>query len=54
MPKASEFAAAGMWADRDDLSNPTEYVGKLREHLQPGGTILKEVALLNAVEFKPE
>ena len=36
-PKASEFAAAGMWADRDDLSNPTEYVGKLREHLQPGG-----------------
>lgn len=29
-PKASEFAAAGMWADRDDLSNPTEYVGKLR------------------------
>ena len=29
-PKAVEFAAAGMWADRDDLSDPTEYVRKLR------------------------
>ena len=28
--KASEFAAAGMWADREDLSDPTAYVGKLR------------------------
>ena len=38
MPKAGEFAAAGMWADHDDLSNPTEYVGKLREHLRSTGT----------------
>ncbi|MDD2456251.1 MAG: type II toxin-antitoxin system prevent-host-death family antitoxin [Kiritimatiellae bacterium] len=29
-PKASEFAAAGMWADRDDLVNPTEYITRLR------------------------
>ena len=29
-PKASEFAAAGMWADREDLANPTEHVRKLR------------------------
>ena len=28
--KASEFAAAGMWADRDDLANPTDHVRKLR------------------------
>ena len=28
--KASEFAAAGMWADRDDLENPTDHVRKLR------------------------
>lgn len=30
-PKASDFAAAGMWADRDDLADPTAYVGKLRQ-----------------------
>ena len=29
-PKASQFAAAGMWADRDDLRDPTAYVRKLR------------------------
>ena len=29
-PKAAEFAAAGMWADREDLADPTAYVGKLR------------------------
>ena len=29
-PKASEFAAARMWADRADMTNPTAYVGKLR------------------------
>ena len=29
-PKASEFAAAGMWADRADMADPTAYVGKLR------------------------
>ena len=29
-PKASEFAAAGMWADREDLADPTAYVRKLR------------------------
>jgi len=29
-PKAREFAAAGMWADRADLENPTEAVRKLR------------------------
>lgn len=28
--KASEFAAAGMWADRDDLADPTAFVGRLR------------------------
>lgn len=30
-PKASELYAAGMWADRDDLSDPTAYVRKLRQ-----------------------
>ena len=30
-PKASDFVAAGMWADRDDLTDPTEYVCKLRQ-----------------------
>ena len=29
-PKAGEFAAAGMWADREDLADPTAYVRKLR------------------------
>ncbi len=29
-PKASEFAAAGMWADREDLANPLDHVRKLR------------------------
>ena len=29
-PKACELAAAGMWADREDLADPTAYVGKLR------------------------
>ena len=29
-PKAADFAAAGMWADRDDLSDPVRYVRKLR------------------------
>ena len=29
-PKAAEFAAAGMWANREDLSDPTDYVRKLR------------------------
>ena len=29
-PKAGEFAAAGMWADRDDLGDPAAYVRKLR------------------------
>ena len=29
-PNASDFAAAGMWADRDDLANPTEYIARLR------------------------
>ena len=29
--QTGEFVAAGMWADRDDMANPTEYVGKLRE-----------------------
>ena len=28
--KAGEFAAAGMWADREDLADPTAYVRKLR------------------------
>jgi len=30
-PKASEFAAAGMWADREDLSDPTSHVRNLRK-----------------------
>ena len=29
-PKASEFAAASMWADREDLADPTAYIGRLR------------------------
>lgn len=29
-PKARELAAAGMWADRTDLADPTEAVRKLR------------------------
>lgn len=29
-PKAGDFAAAGMWADREDLTNPTEYIARLR------------------------
>ena len=29
-PKACELAAAGMWADREDLADPTAYVSKLR------------------------
>lgn len=29
-PKARELAAAGMWAEREDLSDPTEAVRKLR------------------------
>ena len=29
-PKASEFAAAGMWADRDDMADPSAYVRGLR------------------------
>ena len=29
-PKACELAAAGMWADREDLADPTAYVRKLR------------------------
>jgi len=29
-PKARDCAAAGMWADRDDLSDPSAYVRKLR------------------------
>ena len=29
-PKAGELAAAGMWADREDLANPTDCVRKLR------------------------
>ena len=30
-PKASELAAAGMWSDRDDLTDPTGYVQGLRK-----------------------
>ena len=30
MPSARDCAAAGMWADRDDLVNPAEYVRGLR------------------------
>ena len=29
-PKACELAAAGMWADREDLADPTAYVRRLR------------------------
>ena len=29
-PKAGEFAAAGMWADRDDMADPSAYVRGLR------------------------
>ena len=29
-PSAHDCAAAGMWADRDDLANPAEYVRSLR------------------------
>ena len=30
VPSARECAAAGMWADREDLASPTDYVRKLR------------------------
>ena len=30
LPSAHDCAAAGMWADRDDMANPTEYVRGLR------------------------
>jgi len=30
-PKARDCAAAGMWADREDLADPTAHVRKLRE-----------------------
>ena len=29
-PKSSAFAAAGMWANRGDMADPAEYIGKLR------------------------
>ena len=29
-PSARDCAAAGMWADRDDRTSPTEYVRNLR------------------------
>ena len=29
-PSARECAAAGMWADREDLASPTDYVHNLR------------------------
>ena len=29
-PSARDCAAAGMWADREDLASPTEYVRNLR------------------------
>ena len=29
-PSAHDCVAAGMWADRDDLANPVEYVRGLR------------------------
>ncbi len=29
-PSARDCAAAGMWADREDLASPTEYVRSLR------------------------
>ena len=29
-PSAHDCAAAGMWADRDDMANPVEYVQGLR------------------------
>jgi len=29
-PKARQFAAAGMWADRDDFGDPVGYVRNLR------------------------
>ena len=30
-PKAQDFVAAGMWADREDMSDPTGYVRNLRK-----------------------
>ena len=30
VPSARDCAAAGMWADREDLASPTDYVRKLR------------------------
>ena len=29
-PKAQDFAAAGMWSDREDMSDPIDYVRNLR------------------------
>ena len=30
VPSARDCAAAGMWADREDLASPTDYVRNLR------------------------
>jgi hypothetical protein len=30
VPSARDCAAAGMWADREDLASPTDYVRTLR------------------------
>ena len=30
VPSARDCAAAGMWADREDLASPTDYVRSLR------------------------
>ena len=30
VPSARDCAAAGMWADREDLTSPTDYVRNLR------------------------
>lgn len=30
MPSAKDLAAAGMWADREDLASPVDYVRTLR------------------------
>ena len=30
VPSARDCAAAGMWADREDLASPTDYVHNLR------------------------
>ena len=34
VPSARDCAAAGMWADREDLASPTDYVRTLRARLR--------------------